>query len=184
MPFTGLRNGTTLKSKLALWPSIIIKSCFYKDLWIIQCIKIIVISNENFWSEENNQDSTVHRLRWTFLIKICLLSGLSVVVFVIFSHFHLLFRKHWADFNITWHKASRGEKNSSLFKWKVVFVVKGRFKIRKTFLLFFTNLLFESNLAREAQIYVEIYSDNVILSLFKLCSLGVESGNNEGSGFT
>ena len=33
-----------------------------------------------------------------------------------FSHFHLLLQNHWVNFNQTWHKASLGEGNSSLFK--------------------------------------------------------------------
>ena len=43
--------------------------------------------------------------------------NLSVVVVVVvnFSHFHLL-ENHWAYFNQTWHKASIGEGDSSLFK--------------------------------------------------------------------
>ena len=55
------------------------------------------------------------RLKWAFLIKIC---PLSVVVIVNFSHFHLLLQNHWANFNQTWHKASLGEGDSSLFKWR------------------------------------------------------------------
>ena len=49
--------------------------------------------------------------------------NLSVVVVVVsvvvnFLHFHLLFQNHWANFNQTWHKASLGEGDSSLLKWR------------------------------------------------------------------
>ena len=54
------------------------------------------------------------RLKWAFLIKICPLS--VVVVVVNFSHFHLLLKNHWANFNQTWHKVSLGEGDSSLLK--------------------------------------------------------------------
>ena len=49
-----------------------------------------------------------------------ILSGvrLSVNLFVNFSHLHLL-QKHWANFNQTWHKASLGEGDLRLFKWRV-----------------------------------------------------------------
>ena len=33
-----------------------------------------------------------------------------------FSHFRLLFQSHWEKFNQTWHKASLGKVDSSLFK--------------------------------------------------------------------
>ena len=39
-----------------------------------------------------------------------------VVVGVNFSHFHLLLQNHWPNFNQTWHKASFGEGDFSLFK--------------------------------------------------------------------
>ena len=57
-----------------------------------------------------------------FLIKICPLSvvvvgvGVGVVVVVNLFHFHLLFMNHWVHFNQTWHKASFGEGDPSLFK--------------------------------------------------------------------
>ena len=46
----------------------------------------------------------------------CLSVRLSVCLSVNFSHFHLLLQNHWANFNQTWHKASWGEGDSSLFK--------------------------------------------------------------------
>ena len=39
-----------------------------------------------------------------------------VVLVVNFSHFHLLLKNHWANFNQSWHKASLVEGDSSLFK--------------------------------------------------------------------
>ena len=41
---------------------------------------------------------------------------LSVRPSVNFSYFRLLLQNHWANFNQTWHKASLGEGDSSLFK--------------------------------------------------------------------
>ena len=50
------------------------------------------------------------------LSSVCLSVCLSVRPSVNFSHFHLLLQNHWANFNQTWHKASLGEGDSSLFK--------------------------------------------------------------------
>ena len=47
---------------------------------------------------------------------VCLSVCLSVRLSVNFSHFHLLLQNHWANFNQTWHKASLGEGDASLFK--------------------------------------------------------------------
>ena len=44
---------------------------------------------------------------------VCLSVCLSVCNF---SYFRLLLQNHWANFNQTWHKASLGEGESSLFK--------------------------------------------------------------------
>ena len=69
------------------------------------------------------------RLKWTFLIKICSLSVVvveHVVVVVNFSHFHFLLQNHWANFNQTWHKASLGKGDSSLFKWRAPPFSKGK----------------------------------------------------------
>ena len=49
-------------------------------------------------------------------LSVCLSVHLSVRPSVNFSHFHLLLQNHWANFNQTWHKASLGEGDSSLFK--------------------------------------------------------------------
>ena len=66
------------------------------------------------------------RLKWAFLIKICPLTVVVVVVVVNFSPFHLLLQNHWANFNQTWHKASLGDGDSSLFKWRAPSFSKGR----------------------------------------------------------
>ena len=70
------------------------------------------------------------RLKWVFLITICLLSVGAVVVVVIvyvnFSHFHLLLQNHWANFNQIWHKVVLDEGGLSLFKWKAEPFSKGR----------------------------------------------------------
>ena len=52
---------------------------------------------------------------------------LSVCLSVNFSHFHLLLQNHCANFNQTWHKASLGEGDSSLFKWMAPPFSKGRY---------------------------------------------------------
>ena len=49
-------------------------------------------------------------LKWAFLIKICHLSVVVVVV-VSFSHFHLLLKNHWTNFN------QIGTKHSWEFKF-------------------------------------------------------------------
>ena len=61
------------------------------------------------------------RLKWAFLIKICLLSAVVIVVDIVivnFSHIHFLLQNHWTNFIQTWHKASLGNEDSSLFKWR------------------------------------------------------------------
>ena len=63
------------------------------------------------------------KLKWAFLIT-CRPS--SVCPSVNFSHFHLLLQNHWANFNQTWHKASLGEGDSSLIKWRAPPFSKGR----------------------------------------------------------
>ena len=50
----------------------------------------------------------------------------SVRLCVNFSHFHLLLQNHLANFNQTWHKASLGKGDSSLFKWRTPPFSKGR----------------------------------------------------------
>ena len=79
------------------------------------------------------------KLKWAFLItcrpsSVCLSVRLSVCPSVClsvrpsvnFSYFHLLLQNHWANFNQTWHKASLGEGDSSLFKWSAPPFSKGR----------------------------------------------------------
>ena len=56
------------------------------------------------------------------LSSVCLSVHLSVCNF---SYFRLL-KNHWANFNQTWHKASFGEGDSSLFKWRALPFSKGR----------------------------------------------------------
>ena len=65
-------------------------------------------------------------LKWAFLIKICPLSVIVVVVVLNFSHFHLLLRNHWANFNQTWHKAYLGKGDSILIEWRPWPFSKGR----------------------------------------------------------
>ena len=49
---------------------------------------------------------------------------LSVCLSVNFSHFHLLLKNHWANFNQTWHSVSLGEGDSSLFKWRATWELR------------------------------------------------------------
>ena len=63
------------------------------------------------------------RLKWAFLITMC---SSSVIVVVNFSHFRILHQNHWPSFNQTWHNASLGRGNSSLFKWRTPPISKGR----------------------------------------------------------
>ena len=39
---------------------------------------------------------------------------------------NLLLQNHWASFNQTWHKVSRGERDSSFFKWRAMPFSRGR----------------------------------------------------------
>ena len=59
------------------------------------------------------------KLNSAFLIKICPLCVIVIVVGVVvenFSHFHLLLKNHWVNFNQTWHKAFLGEGDLNLLK--------------------------------------------------------------------
>ena len=70
--------------------------------------------------------SPTPKVQVSFLIEICPLSFVVVVVVVVnFSHFHLLLQNHWTNFNQTWPKASLGEGNSSLLKWREYVFSKG-----------------------------------------------------------
>ena len=69
------------------------------------CHKLLLVLANQSW-----------KLQWAFLITFCPLS-VVVVVIVNISHFHLL-QNHRANFNQTWHKASLGDGDSSLFKWR------------------------------------------------------------------
>ena len=89
-------------------------------------------SQFNFFSRTNRNHSPflAHlswKLKWAFLIT-CRPSSVrpSVCLSVNFSHFHLLLQNHWANFNQTWHKASLGKGDSSLFKWRAPPFSKGR----------------------------------------------------------
>ena len=71
------------------------------------------------------------KLKWAFLIafrpsSVCLSVCLSVRLSVNFSYFRLLLKNHWANFNQTWHKASLGDGDSNLFKWRATPFSKGR----------------------------------------------------------
>ena len=72
-------------------------------------------SCELFWSK------FVHcPLSWSSLLS----STFHIVIN--FSHFHHLLQNHWVNFNQTWHKASLGKGDSSLFKWRTSSFSKGR----------------------------------------------------------
>ena len=93
------------------------------------------------------------KLKWAFLItchpsSVCLSVCPSIRLSVNFSHFHLLLQNHWANFNQTWHKASLGEGNSSLFKRRALPFSKGRYlrNIKNT-LTKFKNLLLQNHWA-------------------------------------
>ena len=63
------------------------------------------------------------RLKWVFLITICMLSVVVFVVVIVvgvvvnFSHFCLLPQNHWASYNQSC-KTFLGDGVSSLFKWR------------------------------------------------------------------
>lgn len=54
-------------------------------------------------------------LKWKFKRAICLSVSVSVCPFINFLHF---LQNHWANFNLTWHKALLGEGDSNLLKWR------------------------------------------------------------------
>ena len=85
------------------------KWCYILWLNEIQCNSLFcllfsspepVVSHPSIWPSD-----------W---LSVCLSACLSVN----FSYFRLLLQNHWANFNQTWHKASLGEGDSSLFKWR------------------------------------------------------------------
>ena len=86
----------------------------FKQILIVDCLITRSIRHTVFSSPElKAQVSFSDRLS-----SVCLSVHLSVRPSVnFFSHFQLLLQNHWANFN-TWHKASLGDWNSSLFKWR------------------------------------------------------------------
>ena len=62
------------------------------------------------------QVSFSDRLSSVVCPSVCPSVCLSVCLSVNFSYFRLLLKNHWANLNQTWHKASLGEGDSSLFK--------------------------------------------------------------------
>ena len=105
------------------------------------------------------------RLKWAFLIKICLL---SIVVVVNFSHFHLLLQNHWTNFNQTWHKASLGEGDSSLFKRRAPPFSKGRnIRNSKNTLTNLKNILMQNHWTNFNQTWHKVSLGKGNSSLFK-----------------
>ena len=65
-------------------------------------------------------------LSWKLKDLACLIAcWLSLSVFIIFSHFHLLLQNYLANFNQTWHKASLGVGDSNLFIWRATLFPRG-----------------------------------------------------------
>ena len=62
------------------------------------------------------------KLKWAFLI-VCRSS--SVRLSLNFSHFHLLLKNHWANFKLTWHKASLCDEKLIFNKWGPFISQKG-----------------------------------------------------------
>ena len=62
--------------------------------------------------------------KWALLIDTWPLSNVVVVV-VNISHFCCLLQNHYANFIQTWHKASLGDGNLSLLKWRTKFFFQG-----------------------------------------------------------
>ena len=94
----------------------------------------------NYWKTIQMTTFLAHlglRLKWAILIKICPLSVVVVALIVVvvnFSHFHLL-RNHWANFYLIRHKASLGEGDSRLFKWRTPPFCKGEnYEIAKIYI--------------------------------------------------
>ena len=58
----------------------------------------------------------LHKKRGMISDRLMSVVCLCVCLSVNFSHFQLLLKNHWASFNQTWHKASLGGGDSSLFK--------------------------------------------------------------------
>ena len=75
------------------------------------------------------------RIKWAFLIKICPcpLSSCKGYIRVlkcnentVMNLKNLLLQNHWVKFNQTWHNASLGEGDSSLFEWRAPPFSNGR----------------------------------------------------------
>ena len=113
-------------SASALCSSILLYAYQSRDrqsgLYHMSCPIIVLMQ----WQE---RFSNSHLIGLDFLVSISdhnLLLSIIVVVVVNFSYIHLLLQNHWTNFNQTWHKASVGEGDSSLFKWRAPPFSKGR----------------------------------------------------------
>ena len=60
------------------------------------------------------------KFKWILKVWNIYVVGVVVDVGVNFTHFHILLQNHGANFNQTWHKASLGRGDSSLFKWRAI----------------------------------------------------------------
>ena len=114
--------------------------------WIMwqkhQKMEVVGFKNSLIFSYQ----SSWHYMFLAFLIKICLL--FVVLVILNFSQFHLLLKYHWTNFNQTWHTASLGDDDSSLFNWRALPYSKGRLlRNSENTLTNFKNLLLQNDVA-------------------------------------
>ena len=97
---------------------------------------VVLAGNREVWQWEEVKAATGQLT--SVLIKICWAESSSELFWspVVcrpsiyhsgnFSHFYLVLKNHQANFNQTWHKASLGEEDLSLFKWRTLLFSKGR----------------------------------------------------------
>ena len=98
--------------KCSLWIYIAWKVLYFKYKYYIPLKMLNVTRAENI---RGDQKVLGRHCKILVAFSVCLL---FVIVLVNFSHFILLHQNHRANFNQTWHKASFGEEDACLFKWR------------------------------------------------------------------
>ena len=115
---------------LGIWIKVVYQ---YRSLTSVLRVRVFIctyrhrmVKGKGIWTSELLFSSPELKAQVSFSDHLSSVVCLSVRLSVNFSHFHLLLQNHWGKFNQTWHKASLGEGDSSLFKWRAPPFSKGR----------------------------------------------------------
>ena len=129
---------------------------------------MIVFSSPELKAQLSFSDHLSSVVCLSVCLYVCPSVCLSVRPSVNFSHFHLLLQNHWTNFNQTWPKASLGEGDSSLFKWRArPFPSGDNYEIAKNTLTKLESLLLQNHWANFNQTWPKASLGKGDSSLFK-----------------